>query len=247
MAHFKPLSCLPLKTRLLAILAALLQLASCSVTYQFDPIEAWVIDAVTRNPIEGVVVTANWELVTGGLDGPRYYGQLDVRETVTDKNGRFYFAGFSKTDSSGAELRDSDPQILIFKAGYQFQRFTSDRPNGFDWGISRRSAAINGKTIQLRVLPTDKSTIRQFHSELVNSRLSFLTKMTPTSNEAKNCYWLNIPRMLLETKAHEEILKGLGIDYSSAYLDLVANSDHYVAKAGANCLSPKDLFGGATK
>ena len=48
--------------------------------HQF-PIEAWVVDAETGKPIEGVVVTANWELVKGSLDGPRYYGQLEVKET----------------------------------------------------------------------------------------------------------------------------------------------------------------------
>ena len=67
MAHCEPLSCISLKTRLLAMLAAIFQLASCSVTYQFDPIEAWVIDAVTGNPSEGAVVTATWVVVNGSL------------------------------------------------------------------------------------------------------------------------------------------------------------------------------------
>ena len=111
--------------RALATLVATPLLAACTVTYQFAPIEAWVVDAETGKPLEGVVVTANWELVKGSLDGERYVGQLEVKETVTDKSGRFFFEGFSKEDRSGAELRGKDPQILIFKAGYEFQRFVN--------------------------------------------------------------------------------------------------------------------------
>ena len=130
--------------RWMAAFVASFFLASCTVTYQFDPIEAWVVDAETGKPIEGAVVTANWELVKGSLDGERYYGQLEVKETVTDQNGRFFFEGFTKEDDSWAELRESDPQVLIFKAGYEFQRFTNDyRDGGAGLKKLRRTAAVN--------------------------------------------------------------------------------------------------------
>ena len=137
--------------RRLAALAGACLLSACTVTYQFAPIEAWVVDAETGKPIEGAVVTANWELVKGSFDGPRYYGQLEVKETVTDAKGRFAFEGFSKEDSSGAELRESDPQILIFKAGHKFERFTNDYHDG-GAGMTRmhRTAAVNGKTLKLQ-------------------------------------------------------------------------------------------------
>jgi hypothetical protein len=38
-------------------------------------------------------------------------------ETTTDKNGRFFFPGFTKLNPSLEELRDMDPQILDFQVG----------------------------------------------------------------------------------------------------------------------------------
>ncbi len=228
------------------ILAGLLSpvLSGCSVTYEFAPIEAWVVDAETGKPIEGAVVTANWELVKGSLDGPRYFGQLEVKETVTDANGRFFFEGFSKEDSSGAELRESDPQILIFKAGYKFERFVNDYP--VDWRLlikSERTAAVNGQRVELKRMGDNKDLIRQRHSELVYSRLGFVTKVMPHTHESEKCYWQRIPQMLRETHLQEIQMRSLGIDPPSLYARLLANSDQYAARAKVPCVAASDLLG----
>src|SRR3990172_3705709 len=72
-----------------------LPLTACalvSLKYSAEPIEARVVDAETKQPLEGVIVTANWELVEGTLaGGPRVLGQMMVMEAVTDANGRFSF------------------------------------------------------------------------------------------------------------------------------------------------------------
>ena len=232
----------------IVVLATLLPLTACTVTYQFAPIEATVVDAETGAPIEGVVVIANWELVKGSFDGERYFGQLEVKETVTDKNGRFFFAGFTKDDSSGAELRQSDPQILIFKAGYEFQRFVNDyRDGGAGMGSSFRTAAVNGKTVKLVKQVADKSRIRQVHSDLVYSRLAFITKTMPHTNESEKCYWQSVPRMLAETRTQESLMRQMGIDPSSIYENLMANNDQYAAKAKVPCIAPRELFNGIRK
>ena len=227
--------------------AGMSSLVACSVTYQFAPIEAWVIDAETGKPIEGAVVTANWELVKGGLDGPRYYGQLEVKETITDANGRFFFEGFSREDSSGAELRESDPQVLIFKAGYKFERFTNDYPDG-GAGLKklRRTAAVSGKRVSLQKSPLVKEQVRSAHSDLV-LYLGFLIKVMPHTNESENCYWQKIPQMLKETRVQEESMKRAGIGQSSIYAHLIANNDQYMSKAKVPCIAPKKLFGEESK
>ena len=54
--------------RLLAIrsllLAFLLPLQACGAPpwYKAEPIEAWVADAETNQPLEGVIVVAHWQL-----------------------------------------------------------------------------------------------------------------------------------------------------------------------------------------
>ena len=81
--------------------------------YSAAPIEAWVVDADTNEPLEGVIVTANWQLVSGTLAGGEIpKGQLMVMEAVTDKDGRFYFEGWTKANLTTGELRDKDPQIV---------------------------------------------------------------------------------------------------------------------------------------
>jgi hypothetical protein len=205
MAHFNNVNLGRLFYRAILASALLLSLTSCAVTYQFDPIEAWVVDAETGKPIEGAVVTANWELVKGSLDGPRYFGQLEVKETVTDKNGRFYFDGFSKEDTSGAELRDSDPQIIVFKAGYEFQRFVNTYQDG-GAGLKklRRTAAVNGKTVRLEKLVLYPKSIDGAYFGL-NSRLERLID---------DCHWRKIPNAIAMMDKEDRRLRALNISTS---------------------------------
>ena len=243
MAYRKSLSCFAAHSRFCVVACTMLFLASCTVNYQFAPIEAWVVDAETGKPIEGAVVTANWELVKGGFDGPRYYGQLEVKETVTDAKGRFFFEGFSKEDSSGAELRESDPQILIFKAGYRFERFTNNyRDGGAGYGAMHRTASVSGKTVRLAKLRMPDEEIGSHGS--LHGRLGFLTKNMPGKSETEKCYWQNIPKMIIETRIHEKQASKSGALRYSIYDDLVRNSDHYSANTRVNCISPKALFAG---
>ncbi|NIR44012.1 MAG: hypothetical protein GWN83_08465, partial [Gemmatimonadetes bacterium] len=67
----------------IVLLAAALSLQACyPITYSAEEIEARVVDAGTKEPLEGVIVTANWQLV-GGWEGHTPKGQMKVMETVT--------------------------------------------------------------------------------------------------------------------------------------------------------------------
>jgi hypothetical protein len=116
-----------------------------------------VVDADTGAPIEGAVVTANWQLVAFGFDtGGRKQGQLEVMETVTDRNGRFYFPGFTKINLSGNALREEDPQILVFKPQYRYLRAANHYPIGQEdsQGTYRKSPIV-GRTIEMRKADPD--------------------------------------------------------------------------------------------
>ena len=114
-------------SRELAVTLALLLLTlSACERYSADPIEAWVVDALTKAPLEGVVVTANWQL-TGGFEGGYPKGQMLVMETVTDKSGRFYFPAWGpKVHLGEGKLRETQPQLLLFKSGYQYRRLYNE-------------------------------------------------------------------------------------------------------------------------
>ena len=220
----------------LVAMAAMTSLSSCAVTYQFDPIEAWVVDAETGKPIEGAVVTANWELVKGSLDGPRYYGQLEVKETVTDKNGRFFFEGFSRDDDSWAELRESDPQVLIFKAGYEYQRFSNDyRDGGSGLKKLRRTAAVNGKTVKLLSMLSPEAN--KLQSRSVYSGLGIYYRRL-----VDDCYWKSIPRAIV---AMDKEYKRLKAANPNSYVDLI-RADTLVSLT-EKCGSSTYLFQGQQK
>ena len=138
-------------------LASVLAVSACgSPYYTADPIEAWVVDADTGQPIEGAVVTANWQLVGFTLDtGGSKNGQLAVMETMTDRNGRFFFPGFTKVNLSLRELREEDPQILIFKPGYRYLGGGNHYPVGQAYPGARRSSELNGKTLSMRKADPD--------------------------------------------------------------------------------------------
>ena len=137
--------------RLFAVVAMAVAFAGCgSPYYSTDSIEAWVVDADTGKPIEGAVVTANWQLVSFGLDsGGRKLRQLAVTETRTDKNGRFFVPGIIRPNITFDELGEEDPQILIFKSGYQYFRVVNNYPTGRESPGAHRTSWARGKTIKL--------------------------------------------------------------------------------------------------
>jgi hypothetical protein len=127
--------------------------------YTADPIEAWVVDAETGAPIEGAVVTANWQLLAGSFDtGGRKLRQLEVMETVTDKNGRFHFPGFIRLNISLDDLGEEDPQVLVFKPGYQYYRATNDYPIGSASPGPHRASSANGRRLKMRRVDSDLQT-----------------------------------------------------------------------------------------
>ena len=138
-------------TKYFIVMITALALNACgSPYYTSDPIEAWVVDADTGQPIEGAVVTANWQLVGFALDtGGSKRGQLAVMETTTDVNGRFFIPGFTKLNLSLGELREQDPQILIFKPGYRYIGGGNDYTMGASFPGPHRKSQLSGKRLQM--------------------------------------------------------------------------------------------------
>lgn len=141
-----------LMTRI-ALLALLLPLQVCAAPFWYtaEPIQGNVVDAETGQPLEGVIVTANWQL-EGGIEGSYPVGQMMVMETVTDKNGRYRFPGWGpKRRPLSGRIRTSGPQLLLFKSGYEYAELENalndkslrgelENPLRSDW---------SGKTVRL--------------------------------------------------------------------------------------------------
>jgi hypothetical protein len=76
-----------------------------------------IIDAETKEPIEGVVVVALYYVhaIIGGPGGPdRRF--IHAKEALTDENGEFVIPSYTTLMSPNAF--DLDPDFVIYKAGY---------------------------------------------------------------------------------------------------------------------------------
>jgi hypothetical protein len=199
-----------LRTVLLVVVTTGLQ-ACGDLYYTAAPIEAWVVDADTGAPIEGAVVTANWQLIAFGFDtGGRKQGQLEVMETVTDKNGRFQFPGFTKLNLSGNALGEEDPQILIFKPGYRHIRATNQYPIGEEESQGpRRRSSIIGQRLKMQPAGDD---VKKYANNLgfLGSALSSLQDQSDVVSR--------IPRMIHALECERLRLRRL--DSSIALIDV---------------------------
>lgn len=90
-----------------------LGMASDAVASKFGPLQGKVLDAETREPVEGVVVLIEWRLIHF-FAGSTFY---DAQETLTDKNGDFYIPGMW-TVSPIAWLK-AEAHLILYKSGYR--------------------------------------------------------------------------------------------------------------------------------
>jgi hypothetical protein len=106
-----------MKSVLLALVIVLFS-ATADAEFIRGPFSGKVIDAETKEPIEGAVVVVKWNkrVITGSPGGPATFLQ-EVKETLTNKDGEFYieeYHGF--TINPLAKIKN--PEFLIFKPGY---------------------------------------------------------------------------------------------------------------------------------
>ncbi len=221
-------------------------LTACAATleYSAEPIEAWVVDAETKQPIEGVIVVAHWELVGPMENYP--VGQIEVLESVTDKNGRFHFPAWGPKLHLApfSYLTDSDPELLFFKSGYKYIRVSNSlylRPKKYYYdgmpggtkekptGSKRRISFWNGETIEMERFG---GALKEY-----SSHLGFLSG--PLRFVEEDCIWKQTPKILIALDKERRIFRASGIDsgiYSLDYFDGLS------VKKIKECGSPSDFF-----
>lgn len=105
--------------KLLAVFLILAGMASgCAYIVRYDgTYQGKVVDADTREPIEGAIVLGTWYTESPTVAGAHtdYY---DARETATDKNGAFTIPGQGLRIMSRILPMD----VMIFKAGYSYEQ-----------------------------------------------------------------------------------------------------------------------------
>ena len=198
------MSPLSLICRLLLILGALsLQACATMHTYSAKPITATVVDAETGEPLEGVNVVAHWVLrnrmTWGGV------GDLELLETVTDKNGKFHFQGWEgkipwALGPYETRLSNEDPAMIFFKNGYKPSGVGNDlqperlRDENHTW---ERYSDWEGKVIKLEKFKGDPAW--------------YGFGITTGLGSGIKCHWKKIPRFYVALMEERERLSKLGI------------------------------------
>lgn len=203
-------------------------LAACegAPLYILEPIDAAVVDAQTQQPVEGAVVVAHWQLVRGSFDGPRDAGQLAVRETVTDRTGRFHIDGFRELNPTLAELRDQDPLVYVFKPGYELAQYANDYPEaGRKTPGIRRSAAVNGRRLALEKAHPLLLGAQPVHHPFVRTRLARVIT---------ECRWKRIPLLLAALQVEAARLQQAG---GRSGIPSIADLDFEQQQAGCGKVS----------
>jgi len=89
--------------------------------YTGGPYRGQLLDAETRQPLEGAVVLFYWERdVYGGAGGPVAFF-LEAKEVLTDKEGRFYVPWFIGTSLNPLSVV-REPKSIFYYPGYGSER-----------------------------------------------------------------------------------------------------------------------------
>lgn len=82
---------------------------------EFGPFHGKILDADTREPVEGVVVLIEWRQyrLSSLFENTIFY---DAQETLSDKNGEFYISGIWILNPWTRLMLES--HVIIYKSGY---------------------------------------------------------------------------------------------------------------------------------
>jgi hypothetical protein len=228
----------------LPLLLVLLSMApACGKQYAAEAITATVVDSETKKPIEGALVIAHW-IATDGLDlTDREVGTVEILETITDSAGEFHFNAWGPKEYVGeGELSASDPDITLFKRGYQPLWVGNGRyktPPSKDVSHRKtgtvRSSLWDGETIAMHAF---KGSIREF------AVLSYGPVVSDLTSLKSPCAWTKIPKAIAYLENERQLIIKAGDDGSSLRGYLLSNDENLVSKG---CPSPRKVLGEETK
>ena len=124
-----------MKPLLVIAAAACPPLPAHAIVYYSTAIEGRVVDAESGRPVQGALVTANWQL-EGGFDTGVPRAQLKILETTTDASGAFRLPSWGPRLSFAGHPSSKWPQILIFKPGFKYRRQFDRSPDGVKIALS---------------------------------------------------------------------------------------------------------------
>jgi hypothetical protein len=177
-------------------------------SYSAEAIEGLVVDAETRQPLEGAIVVAYWGLEYGMEGGNMKIFQL--MESVTDKQGRFRFPPWGPKEipaqlPSDARLKNRDPALDFYLDGYEVKAASNSKSvkDMGGHGDSVRKSEWNGKTVALKKFSGDRARYAEYLRLLRGSPVYLYP---PAMIE---CVWNRVP-VLITTIMKQHSLSVIG-------------------------------------
>ena len=200
--------------------------------YSAPALEAWIVDADTKQPVEGVVVAASWQSETHTYGG-RYPGEvIHIMEAITDAKGHFSIPGWGPVLVKRGHVEEESPKLIVFMPGYEFLTLWSE--TGGPSGTNYR-AAWNKTRIDIK--RSEKATLKQL--ERLTSELRYVIE------KPEECRWRLLPKMILTIRQSRLELKAIGqTPFAWQTLDerIASNADFFAKAGGPQCGNPKQLL-----
>lgn len=206
----KPRSLIPLC--LLVAVLAWLPLSGCATVYHAEAIEGWVVDAETNEPLEGVIIVANWELRHPISAAP--IAQVQIYETVTDRNGRYSFPAWGpKAVATSGYMGGNSPGLWLFKPGYKARGYS----NLYSETMGTTSFFYNKKTLKLERFTGTPAE----YAEDLSMLSSDLWGIGHAHGDP--CGWKSFPKMLRALDSQEAEFRRAGVVQGTVVSGLRSN------------------------
>lgn len=184
-----------MKPAWIGAVAALMLTAGCVRFHSAERIEGRIVDADSGAAVEGVVVVAHWQSDIHTLGGRIPGEQIMILEAVSDADGRFHFPAWGPRMYAAGVVEDKNPELLLFRPGYEYRHLS---------GMNEaRDAQQSPAAFRMKRFAGDAAAYRH-HLGSLNTDLRF-------AEEAKDCAWKRIPRMVQAVARQDDAFKRSGI------------------------------------
>jgi hypothetical protein len=120
--------------------------------YSAKEIHGQIVDEETGQPLEGVVVVAEWKLYSQGIGHGGHSGTINTIEVLSDKEGKYFIPAWGpRPRPPFAYLDHLDPELKIFKSDYYPKDLSNEVLGSANRNRSMvRSSDWDGKVIKLQ-------------------------------------------------------------------------------------------------
>ena len=192
--------------------------------YWDKPWDAWVTDAYSGLPVEGAVVTANWESEMPTLEGSRPGDEVRIMETVTDANGHFSLPAWGPgLVKQGHVDRVRNPKIMLLRRGYEIRMLRNSGFGEADWNATR-----------VTMKPVGTSTLERLQS--------WTDEYEYLMANPGECRWRLAPRTFAEFRRAQAVLSLPGVspsEWNTPEQQLRKHGEYFRKAAGPDCPDPK--------